>query len=480
MNIKFRAAICLFVPFFISKTADSQDTLIKIKDYSVGYSNTKRLDIALIKCRPGNVFFIRVNSVEGSSSPADCKSGVVFPDMTAEDFRNRVKKLIIDHNVLNGEKNANLILANDMFDQRNFVYDLNNNVYEDIKEKLKIPPSKPAKSPKVKKKRKVSETPDGEDEGLTENEGDNEPGQDESISIPNISFFNAASFSFSGKLETNYLGLLNIFAPNIKHKYIVEPRWGFNTGIQKINYSNADSNGIQYYQDNVLLRPLDTIQNGTRYLRQFNKYTFATSNTIWSFYIQPLFRLSRWEPDDTKVGIYAHAHVELLIAKWSVTTSIERISQDTAVMAGTRGTIFSSLLPDKITTNQTFLNGYFGTGFTFYLDPFGNNNSRFFFQPTLGFTTNYPNPASVAIESNSASAIIASVKPSRLRSYEAAKSWNGFYLVKAKFIQALSSKSQIVVGTEMRGLLPRFAPQYAAFVGLNLDLNELSKLISGE
>jgi hypothetical protein len=55
-----------------------------------------------------------------------------------------------------------------------------------------------------------------------------------------------------------------------------------------------------------------------------------------------------------------------------------------------------------------------------------------------------------------------------------------FLLVRADFIQTLTSKSSLIVGMVIRAIIPTVTPQYAAFVGLNLDLNAIAGLITGK
>lgn len=312
----------------------------------------------------------------------------------------------------------------------------------------------------------------------------------------NITFLNAANFDFTGEVSGSYLGKLNIFAPDIKNS-----AFGFNAGIMRIKFNYKDSANSTYYQENRLIHPLDEVKLGEKYLRQYNKYTTTRSNTVWSFYAQPMFRIVSWpytkKDGSTKSkarenriypnGIYLHLHLELLINKTNVTTSVQSLQQDTAVIKDTSLT-YVRYLPNPLIFDKTFLNGYYGIGITFNLDPFSNGNSRFFFQPTVGLTTNYPNWTSQDITS---SAVIVSptrggttvgqpgtgTRGTNVQGYNGVKS-SAFYLIRAEFSQLLSSNSQLILGTDIRGLFPKFNPLYAAYIGLNVNLDALVKVIS--
>ena len=294
----------------------------------------------------------------------------------------------------------------------------------------------------------------------------------------NITFLNAANFDFTGKLDVSYLGKLNIFAPSIK-----DSRWGFNTGIMRIKFSYNDTSNSRYYIEHRQISPLDSMKQGDKYLREYNKYTTSRTNTVWSFYIQPMYRLVEFENENAESsftsGIYLHLHGELLVNKTNVTTNITNQLRDTlTVDTSARGISYFYLPTNTLIRDRTFLNGYFGIGLTFNLDPFGNGHSRFFFQPTIGWTTNYPNWTSQDITST-----VVSVVPTRgsgvslPESYEPLRS-KGFYLIRAEFIQNLSKNSQVIVGADIRGLFPTFNPLYAAYIGLNVNVDALAKLVS--
>lgn len=278
-----------------------------------------------------------------------------------------------------------------------------------------------------------------------------------------IMLLNAYNFDFGGtKLASNYVGHLNLFAPALDNK----KRWGFNTGIMKISYGQKDTTGGEgvIKKENILINPLDTLYNGMKYLRQLNSHSTVKKNTIWSFYVQPFFELTR---ENKSQHVFLHLHMELVASKFTAVTSIKTIAQDTSVFDGNRGLVFRSRVSDKSTYNINALSGYFGIGPTFDLQPW--KKASFFFQPTIGVTSNKPSPSSIDIDSPSQS--------SATTRGQKARTWHSFYLVRAYYTQKVNDDATIVVGADIRGLLPLYAPQYAAYIGLNLQLDSILKLI---
>jgi hypothetical protein len=273
-----------------------------------------------------------------------------------------------------------------------------------------------------------------------------------------LMFLNALNFDFSGTLTSNYVGSLNLFVPPAS-----KSRWGYNTGVMKISYSGSDSLSSQSRIENVLIHPLDTIGVGSKYVHQLNRYSTTTQNTVWSLFAQPLFRLTSPDKDDQ---IYLHLHGELLINKWYTKTTVTNLAQDTLTLNNPAGFVARSQVSASSSYSTTLLNGYFGLGLTFDLQPWKNAN--FFFQPTIGLTTNYPQPAAMDISNNS------STVPVRVLGD---KSWNGFYLVRSYLSQKVSDSATIVFGADIRGLFPRYNPQYALFLGLNLQVEGILGLL---
>lgn len=300
-----------------------------------------------------------------------------------------------------------------------------------------------------------------------------------------IMLLNAYNFDFgSTSLSSNYVGHLNLFSPSLNRKNddnSMEDKpfgVGFNTGILKINYSQKDSsNTFQNFKENVFVSPFDELKDGLKYLRQINNYKVETKNTVWSFYVQPTLELTK---ATAKNHIYAHLHAELLASRWSSTTKINVVKEDTSVFnnPAPTGFVIRSRLSEEVTTSSNVVAGYFGTGFTFDLSPW--NGGSFFFQPTFGFTTNKPSASSTAI-SNYIRGSATGLKPGIVYT----KRWNPFYLVRAYYTHSISKTpekegSTIVLGMDIRGFFPDFPPQYAAYIGLNVGLDSVLELIKGK
>ncbi len=303
-----------------------------------------------------------------------------------------------------------------------------------------------------------------------------------------IMFLNAYNFDFGNtSMSSNYVGHINLFSPSLNKKGTTEIKmkterfgWGFNTGILKINYNQKDSsNKFQNFKENVFISPFDELKDSVRFLKQINNYKVETSTTVWSFYVQPLFELTK---ASGKQHIYVHAHTELLATKWSSTTSIVNVqeSPDTATFtkAAYPNIVIRNRISNDVSTSTNTLSGYFGLGFTFDLQPW--EKGSFFFQPTLGYTTNKPSASSTDITNN----IRTGMPGVRSASNVIGKNWNSFYLVRAYYTHSIAKTpekdgSTIVLGMDVRGLFPFYAPQYAAYVGLNVGLDSILDLIKG-
>lgn len=283
-----------------------------------------------------------------------------------------------------------------------------------------------------------------------------------------IMLLNAYNFDFgSTSLKSNYVGHLNLFAPSLSNNN----RWGFNTGIMKINYGQKDSTntGGATVSENILLSPFDTIKVGLKYLREINSYKTEKRNTVWSFYVQPTFELTFKK---AKQHVYLHAHMELLASKWSATTTGVNLKRDTSVL----GTNFNAaVFRSNIASNNTYtinsLSSYFGLGFTFDLTPW--NGGSFFFQPTYGITSNTPSLSSVDINTGLPVSYIKG-------GAQKARTWRSYYLVRANYRHVLSKDATVIIGMDIRGLVPLYSPQYAAYVGLNIGLDSILGLIGGK
>jgi hypothetical protein len=296
-----------------------------------------------------------------------------------------------------------------------------------------------------------------------------------------LTFLNAYNFDFYGKLTSNYVGVFNIYEPGrdrgkrldsasfLFFKLKKDSRkwqWGVNAGVMKINYGLGDKEpSVIHRQENTKIRALDSVLPGKKYLRQWNRHTSTVSNSTWSFYCQPLILLNPTSMGRTKSKIYFHTHLELLLNRLEHKSIVNTVEQDTAIFPDPvpRSMITRVRTGDTTTVITPYYNGYFGGGFTFDIKLSHSTNSSLFLQFTAGATTSAAGLESVP----------------RYRGDRSTASWNGFYLVRAAFNQRLSDATKLVIAQDIRGLLPSHNPLYATFIGLNIKLDELLKLIKG-
>jgi len=278
-----------------------------------------------------------------------------------------------------------------------------------------------------------------------------------------ITLLNAANFDFGDtKAAGTYLGHLNLYAPSCSSSNDGTGKWGFNTGIMKINYANNDTLDNTRGFENVQINPWDQLVPGSRYLRQYNDFKKEIKNTVWSFYVQPMYELTH---KTAAQHVYMHAHFELLATHWRATTTVTVLHQDTLLFDATTPPVRAGLNGGQSVFKNNLLNGYFGLGATFDLDPFKIAKSNFFFQPTFGVTDNYPSIKSSDINGNTSNTGFYPVITSN-------RKWHAFYLVRAYYSQEIG-EAKLIVGMDIRGIFPRYAPQYAAYIGVNLNLSSL-------
>jgi hypothetical protein len=300
-----------------------------------------------------------------------------------------------------------------------------------------------------------------------------------------IYLLTAANFNFSGKLSTTYMGRLNIFAPNLHHS-----RFGFNTGIEKINYSNGNINGNDssssiYYQQNYVLNPLqvyrgplyDTVLAGAKYIQEYNQYTYSNTNTVWSFYFQPMYKFLPMGNWDRRQGLYVHVHFELLVNQWTRTASIKNIytNPDTSIAVTPSDSSFYWVKNNPIVSNFNFLTGNFGAGITFYTNlrvTVKDTSTHFWGQVTAGASFHAPDLGQLSNPNEPPSPN--GTYPHINFTYPKAQP---FYLIRINFIRSLSTTSQLMIGGVFRGGSSPQNYQYAVYLGLSLDVAALSKLI---
>jgi hypothetical protein len=308
-----------------------------------------------------------------------------------------------------------------------------------------------------------------------------------------ITFLNGANFDFSPNSNIGYVGIINVFAPDLESirslflkkanpaffegdtKWKKLLRWGlsdgknkdgklgFNCGIMKINYVTDSLKKTMPVVQNVLINPLDSVKVGNKYLQQYNKVTTISKNSTYSIYFQPMLRLT--SNNAHKIAVFFHYHQEFLINRWTTTITSENIQQDSLTIQ--KNTNTSGFLATKPNTTETTISStisnYYGVGFTFLFRPI--TNLTFMLQPTWGYVTGFygaPTP-------NAAGNLETFFLPTR----------TDFYLTKAYLKYKISTSIEAVIGAEIRGeIIGKYAhtPLYATYFGANLGLDAIAKL----
>jgi len=273
--------------------------------------------------------------------------------------------------------------------------------------------------------------------------------------INSFTYLNAASFDVTGIGKTGYLGHANVFHYPEKGK-----NWGYNSGLMKINY-NPDSSSKRLEFRNITIDPLKPVNVGSQYYKQSSYVSTIISKTAYNLYVQPMYQLLI---DDDGNRILVHAHAELLVFNTTAITRYSNTTQEaftfTAKDSANRTPIYRGNPTDTsaYTYRRSQLNGYFGGGMTFVLKP---GVGTFYFQGTIGVTDNYPNFQSLLGTPN-----------------PIFHKWNSFYLVKANYSAKLGDNTTLILGTDIRGLFPDYAPLYAIYIGLNVNMDALGKLFA--
>ncbi|MGZ3751386.1 MAG: hypothetical protein ACXVB0_10550 [Mucilaginibacter sp.] len=270
-----------------------------------------------------------------------------------------------------------------------------------------------------------------------------------------FTFLNAANFDVTGIGKTNYLGHINVTQYPTKVYGI-----GYNAGMMKISYNPDSSSKILAFR-NITIDPLKPVVVGSQFYKQASYLSTIVTNTAYSLYIQPYLQL--YESGGNK--ILFHLHGELLIFNTTATTKYSDMQKEintyTAQDSINRVLVYKGNANDTNATvyHRSLLNGYFGAGMTFVLKP---GTGTFFFQGTLGVTTNYPNFESYLGTPNTP-----------------INKYNSFYLIRSSYAAKLTNNSTLILGTDIRGLFPRYKPLYAIYIGLNLSVDALGKLLDG-
>jgi hypothetical protein len=269
-------------------------------------------------------------------------------------------------------------------------------------------------------------------------------------------FLNGVNFDFTEN-KTNYVGHFNVYVPAYR-KNDSENRWGVNAGILKVNYLTRDSIST-YETQNVLINPLDMPNSdGEKYNRQYNRYTSSTRVTTMSFYAQPMYKLK-------KIGaanFYAHLHFELLHSKFETGTKLKTIQNQEITIDATNpapnATSLISLLEKETRNTVNLETPHFGLGAT--IDMNFLDDCILFFQPTFGVAFNTID-RHIYKDADGNYTLKTFDKP------------QAFLLIRSYFQYNTSKATQIILGTDIRGLVPNQPPYLSAYVGLNIGIDKI-------
>jgi hypothetical protein len=268
-------------------------------------------------------------------------------------------------------------------------------------------------------------------------------------------FLNGVNFDFNNS-ETNYVGHFNIYVPSAKKSDGKLNPWGINVGILKVNYMERDSI-VNFSTDNVLINPLDTPNSdGELYNRQYNRYSTSTKVTSTSFYAQPMYRLGK----QGAANFYVHGHFELLWSKIETATRIRNVQTEEVTISedSPAPESFITALEAETKHSINIESPHFGGGIT--VDFNFKDDCILFLQPTIGvgFNTIDRYPTKDADGNYT------------LQTYSKPQ---GFFLVRTYFEYNTSKATQIVIGTDIRGLLPNQPPYVSAYAGINLGIDKI-------
>lgn len=260
----------------------------------------------------------------------------------------------------------------------------------------------------------------------------------------NLLYLNGGSFDFGGTTNSGYVGHFNVILK------AANKGWGVNGGFLKLNYQNDGENPIHSQIDSVIINPLHPPKPGDKYLVQLNKYTTRVKNSSFSIYAQPLWSVNKC--------VAFHLHGELYLNKYTVTTSVEKIAEDTLIASAGSPRVLRAMLPGDSVYRSVYANGYFGFGATFTLQV--GTAGYLFLQPTVGITTDN----------------ISRHVAYRSRFADAESAFSTFYLFRAYYQHRLGNETTALIGTDIRGLFPKYEPQYGIYVGINVGLDGIAAL----
>lgn len=291
----------------------------------------------------------------------------------------------------------------------------------------------------------------------------------ENAILDNVMFLNAYNFDFDNTTKNKFLFHVNIYKSQLSDNHC----FGINAGMMKINYLKTYSSQ-NFIFENIPTKTFSSPQIGEKYYKRLIDLDISVKNTNFSMYMQPLCQISGVSEVNK---IFIHGHIEFLANTWKTKLSFKTIHQDTLIYNDTSNITMNSGFLDTSEKTYDFINGYFGAGLTFDLKI--HTKLKLFVQGTIGFTSNFPNHASV--NQNPFIPILSRTS-----------GFNGFYLIRS-YLKYRLSETEIVLGTDLRGLMPQkfknnisefqkkgwnfYNPFYANYIGINVSLESVLDLL---
>jgi hypothetical protein len=301
-----------------------------------------------------------------------------------------------------------------------------------------------------KKKRSVSA-----DSKLSGINNASTPAGTDTAERPSVEVFTGGNLDFFNELKFQNIGgefVLN--ANNIAGEK--NHRLGFFFGVSNFRTFSLDSSNRNVRVQNIRTDTGKYISGQTSYLKRTLVDHRKTTNTQWSYYLNPTYRLNAVKED--MFNIYLSLRLEALRVSTTTSYLTDTVGTETTNTPLGNSAIFQSgkgFLLQNVTNVRT--EGYFSIGTPMFLR---SETLRVYLDPNLGIATH----KIIRYTSNAAvNGLIESVT-NQLKC---------FYLFRVRIVQQVSTDLNIVLGGEVRGLLPSNDPTINAYLGISIPLSGL-------
>lgn len=291
--------------------------------------------------------------------------------------------------------------------------------------------------------------------------------QEKSIAVPNeLTYLNAYNFNFNSTSKSGYLGHLSAFFKLDKSN----EKWYINAGLLKVNYSSLSSMDVNEDKiDNVLIKPLDELSEGGKFLKEYNIYKSSLKISSYSAYVQVLRGV--WSDKSKQNRIFVHGHLEFLVYDAEYSTNIETVQRDTlnATVQDIANGFIKKINTQSVDKNN-FYGIYFGAGLTgdFNIVSSDDYKLHFAFQGTVGFSNVEPGNGKHYVGNQDVE------NRNRDLIGNLGSNTYTFHLVHAYFTNSFNGLN-LLIGTQIRGTFENPA-LYVFYVGVNTDLNKIAGL----